>query len=382
MPGPAARAPIDPALLAGALEPLGRATMLPAVAYTSRNVLAWERRHVFAGSWLCLGRVDELAGGGAVHTRALTAGDVGVVVTVDDTDAPGAFANVCRHRGHELLPAGGSTGRDRLACPYHGWIYGLDGRLRSSAGMGIDGLDLIALPTAVWQGWLFVDALGSAPPFDEFLGDLAELVEPYQPGDLRLAARHTYTVAANWKVVVENYHECYHCPQIHPELCRVTPPASGENWDRPGAWIGGSMELRPGAETMSFDGRSHGRPIPGVDPATVLYLGLFPNLLVSAHPDYVMAHRLHPEAPDRTEIECSWYVPEGVEDASYAVDFWDLTNRQDWSACESVQRGLANPHFRPGPLGPREDAVHHWVSLMANIYLDPAAALAAAASRR
>jgi Rieske 2Fe-2S family protein len=125
--------------------------------------------------------------------------------------------------------------------------------------------------------------------------------------------------------------------------------------------------------TMSLDGRSMGRPIDGVDPRAVLYLGLFPNLLISLHPDYVMTHRMTPLAPDRTHVECAWYFradDDGAPpDASYAVDFWDRTNRQDWAACESVQRGLASPHFRPGPLAPNEDAVHQFVTMVARGYL-------------
>jgi Rieske 2Fe-2S family protein len=100
----------------------------------------------------------------------------------------------------------------------------------------------------------------------------------------------------------------------------------------------------------------------------VLYLGLFPDLLLSLHPDYVMTHQLAPSAPNRTRIVCSWYVPEGVTDASYAEEFWDRTNRQDWAACESVQRGLASPHFRPGPFAPNEDAVHRWVTMVGRAY--------------
>ncbi|MGH9116310.1 MAG: aromatic ring-hydroxylating oxygenase subunit alpha [Acidimicrobiales bacterium] len=347
------------------------------MAYTSDEVLAWERRHVFAGAWVCLGRREELAAGGTA--LAAEVGDVGVLLTFD-ADRFRAFANVCRHRGHELLPIGGTSERRRLRCPYHGWAYDLDGSLVSAARLELDEqepeqepepLGLVELPARVWEGWLFVNAGGSAPPFDTYVGDLAELVAPYRPEALRLGARHRYEVAANWKILVENYHECYHCPQIHPELCLVSPPRSGVNWDRPGAWIGGSMDLRPSADTMSLDGRSDGRPLPGVDPRVVLYLGLFPNLLVSAHPDYVMTHRLEPQAPARTSVECSWYFPDGVDCPSYAVDFWDVTNREDWAACESVQRGLSNPHFRPGPLAPREDAVHQWVTLMANLYLDP-----------
>jgi Rieske 2Fe-2S family protein len=180
-------------------------------------------------------------------------------------------------------------------------------------------------------------------------------------------------VAANWKVITENYHECYHCPLIHPELCQVTPPSSGENYVMPGAWVGGSMVLRDGMQTMSITGESRGRPIDGVDPTAVEYLGLFPNLLISAHPDYVMAHRMVPLAPDRTWVECSWYFPrprDGVAlDPSYAVEFWDITNREDWKACESVQRGLSSPHFTPGAFSPSEDAVHQFVTMVAGAYL-------------
>jgi Rieske 2Fe-2S family protein len=223
---------------------------------------------------------------------------------------------------------------------------------------------------AVWQGWVFVNGTGDAPPFAGHAGALTALVEPYAPARLTLAARHEYDVPANWKVIVENYHECYHCPLIHPELCAVSPPASGGNYDLPGAWVGGSMDLSEHAETMSLDGRSAGAFIPGAERRRVHYAGLFPDLLISLHPDYVMAHRLSPVEPGRTRVECSWYVPEGVTGADYAVEFWDRTNRQDWAACASVQRGLASPHFRPGPFAPAEDAVHRWVTLVARAYLD------------
>jgi len=149
----------------------------------------------------------------------------------------------------------------------------------------------------------------------------------------------------------------------------VSPPTSGSNFDLPGSWVGGSMDLRGEAVTMSLDGRSLGRPIPGVDPRVVLYLGLLPNLLLSLHPDYVMTHRMTPLAPDRTRVECSWYFLDADVDPSYAVEFWDTTNRQDWAACESVQRGLSSPHFRPGPLAPNEDAVHQFVTMVARGYL-------------
>ena len=376
------QAPLDPQLLTPALRPFGHSTVLPATAYTDPDVFAWERRHAIAGSWACLGRVADVLPEG-VTQRAVTVGDVPVVVTrapdLSPSGSPAAFANTCPHRGHELV-AEGCTGSSRsMVCPYHAWSFGLDGRLvgaprmRGVAGFDPSGVGLVPVPLAVWQGFVFVNATGSAVPFEEHVGELEQLVAPYGLEALRLGGRHEYSLAANWKVIAENYHECYHCPLIHPELCQVSPPDSGDNFDLPGAWVGGLMELREGAETMSLDGRSAGAPIPGAPARSVLYVGLFPNLLLSLHPDYVMTHRMVPLAPDRTWVECSWLFPAAAFerpgfDASYAVDFWDLTNREDWDACESVQRGLASPHYRPGPLAPGEDAVHQWVTMVGRLY--------------
>ncbi len=357
--------------------------MLPALAYTSPEVLAWELRHLYAGTWACLGRLDELLPDGTTQ-RSVGVGDVGALLT----RAGGRvrmFANTCRHRGHELLPPDAANTKQSIVCPYHAWSYDLAGRVVAAPGFrevaGFEPADhgLVELPVTTWSGWVF--GHGRLPlghpalvPFDRHLGDLDDLVTAYHPETLRLADRHTYEVAANWKVVAENYHECYHCPLIHPELCQVTPPTSGDNYDLPGAWVGGRMDLREGVATMSLTGESGGHPIPGVPPTAVEYLHLLPNLLVSAHPDYVMTHRLQPLAPGRTWIECSWYLqpaPDGsVPDPAYAVDFWDLTNRQDWAACESVQRGLEGPHFRPGPFAPDEDAVARLVGLVSRAYAE------------
>jgi len=195
------------------------------------------------------------------------------------------------------------------------------------------------------------------------------------------ASSHEYNVRANWKVLVENYQECYHCSMIHPELCRVSPPESGENLDLGGNWVGGWMDLRPGAQTMSLDGHSGSPVIARLDEEqrrTVMYVAVLPNLLISLHPDYVMTHLLTPLAPDLTHVRCSWaFLPEAVAradfDPSYALDFWDITNRQDWAACESVQRGMNAPHFTPGPLAPAEDGVYQFVTFMARAYQgDPA----------
>ena len=360
--------------------------MLPAVAYTSSDVLSWEQRFLFAGSWTCLGRISDLlptpTTGRPVTQRAVVVGDIAALL-VQDHSSVRMFANTCRHRGHELLASGESSQRRSIVCPYHAWTYDLEGSLLAAKGFRDDETfdaaahGLVELPVRVWEGWVFAHALhdtssGDVPSFTAHLGDVARIIAPYACGELVLADRHTYEVAANWKVIAENYHECYHCPLIHPELCAVSPPDSGDNYDLPGAWVGGSMDLRDGMATMSLTGELAATPLPGVDPARVEYLHVLPNLLVSTHPDYVMTHRMVPLTPGRTWIECSWLVapgPDGsITDAGGAVEFWDVTNRQDWAACESVQRGLASPHFAPGPFAPNEDAVAHLVATIGGAY--------------
>jgi Rieske 2Fe-2S family protein len=366
-------APVDPERLSRALLPFGQSTMLPVESYTSPDVLAWERRNLVAGSWACVGRVDELRGADSTQ-RAIVVGDIPVLLTFADAEVR-AFANTCRHRAHVLLEDDQCSSNKSVLCVYHAWTYRLDGSLQGAPGFRdnefFDKADygLVPLPSKVWHGWLFVNASGTAASFEEHLGVLDDLLAPYRPEDLVLGGRHSYEIAANWKLVSENYHECYHCPLIHPELCQVSNPNSGDNHALPGAWVGGTMDLKGDAVTMSMDGTSPGRPIDGAPQHTVLYVQIFPNLLISGHPDYVMTHRVLPLAPDRTWIECSWFFPDADIDPTYAMEFWDLTNSQDWKACELVQRGLTSPHFSPGPFAPNEDAVHQWVQMIGRGYL-------------
>ena len=370
-------APIDHAQVSHALRPFGESTVLPIAAYTDPEIFRWEQRNAFAGSWYCAGREQDLLQGG-VTQAGITIGDIPVLLTRTG-GVLRALANTCTHRGHELIPDGVSSRARSLVCPYHAWRFGLDGglatapRMREVPCFEPSQLGLTPLPLVIWHGWVLVNATADAAPFSDHAGELDALVAPYRCARLRLGARREYVVRANWKVIVENYHECYHCSLIHPELCRVTLPDSGANEDRPGAWIGGAMDLRDSAQTMSLDGRSLGVPIDGAPSRHVAYYGLFPNLTVSLHPDYVMTHRLIPIAVDQTRIECSWlFPPEAFDrpgfDPAYARDFWDVTNREDWPACESVQRGLASSHYRPGPLAPGESAVHQWVTMIGRLY--------------
>jgi glycine betaine catabolism A len=355
---------------------------LPAAAYTDALVLRWEMEQFFDGSWVCVGRSEDLRYAG--DRRAVRLGHERILVVRDESGELRAFYNVCRHRGHELMAVGETASGRFVRCPYHAWAYGLDGELRGAPGFGkSDGFDkadypLVPVRIAEWQGWVFANASGEAVPFEEHVGNLGDMIGNHGAGELVTAARQDYEVEANWKILVENYHECYHCPSIHPELCKVSPPKSGEDHESRGAWVGGSMELEDHAETMSLTGESFAPRLPLLaagQEREVYYYQIFPNLLISPHPDYVMTHRLTPVAPDRTHVECEWLFSReatGTEgfDPSYATEFWHITNGQDWRACEAVQRGVSSRGYRQGPLSPEESTVGKFVAMVARGYLE------------
>jgi phenylpropionate dioxygenase-like ring-hydroxylating dioxygenase large terminal subunit len=373
---------LEPESLKRCLAPLGEAETLPGAAYHDPGVFEWEQQTFFESSWFCLGRSSELSLVG--DQKAVAVGsETGLLVREDG--GLKAFFNVCRHRGHELLEAGTCSHARAIKCPYHGWVYGLDGSLRGAPRYNdLPAFDasehsLVPLRVVEWKGWVFANASGDAPDFSEHVGSLDALTADHECERLVGLARHDYVVSANWKIVTENYHECYHCPQIHPELCLVTSPDSGTDDPSDGAWAGGSMDLFDHATTMSMTGESAGQILRGLDgrkSRKVYYYSLWPNLLISLHPDYVMTHRLEPLAAGKTRIECEWLFPPEVAtedfDPSYAVDFWDITNKEDWGACESVQRGSASRAYSQGPLSLIEGTTHQFIAMVAAGYLQGA----------
>lgn len=338
--------------------------------------------NIFGVGWVCIGRSDDLLSTNQV--RATDVGGEGVLLARDSDGVLRAFSNVCRHRGHELVPPGAPIDVGSIRCPYHSWSYRFDGTLRAaplltqSPDFQMSDYPLIPIAVVDYLGWVWVDLSGTANPIEEHFGNLGEITLPYQTTDLVTAVTHSYVVDANWKIVVENYNECYHCSTIHPELCEVTPPESGLDHQPTGMWLGGTMDLKPHAVTMSLDGASKCANLAGVVAANlerqVWYLTVMPSLLLSLHPDYVMTHLLSPVSPDQTRVECSWLFPPSIVeldgfDPSYASDFWDITNREDWSACAGVMRGMKNLGYRPGPLSSWEGTVYQFLGVMARLYL-------------
>jgi phenylpropionate dioxygenase-like ring-hydroxylating dioxygenase large terminal subunit len=378
-------APLDLGGVEQVLRSYDHALTLPGEAYWSPEVFAWERRHLFEGSWMCVGRAADLSLDRPGAQAAIQAGAQSFLLVRGDDEELRAFHNVCRHRGHELVPVGERRTQRGIKCPYHSWVYGLGGDLRATPRFDMDSLDKTDLPLVqarldTWHGWLFLNASGDAPDLAAQLGNLGIVVEGYRPEDLWLGASHTYQLRANWKIAIENYCECYHCSEIHPELCKVTPPDSNIAYPEraTGVWLGGPMELLDHAVTMSLTGESDGTPIPGLPEdkrRLVGYSVVYPNLLISPHPDYVMTHRLVPLAPDLTEVECAWYFPEEAFalrgfSPDYAAEFWDITNREDWAACESVQRNVSSDGYRPGPFSYWEVDVFRSQAIIARAYLE------------
>jgi glycine betaine catabolism A len=370
--------------------PLERATQLPGAAFTDPEVLAWEIEEVFQRGWICAGHVDQVNQRGSFVMVEI--GRESVLVVGDDQGVPRAFINSCRHRGSRIVdtPEGSVP---RLQCPYHAWSYDFDGMLKNAPfteeleDFDGDCFGLKPVRLAVIEGLVLVDLSGDAPSPAEHVGELATHLARYRTGELRRAQRTTYEVAANWKAIAENYSECLHCPGVHPELNRLSHYLSGDTVTGPGAWCGGSMALADGAETMAVDGaQAHRPPIAGLteaDRRSVLYFLLFPNTLVSLHPDYVMLHTLWPREPNRTDVVCEWFFEPATMrargfDASDAVAFWDQVNREDWGVCRLAQLGMSSLHYEPGRYTSREGDVHAFDVMVADRYLE---ALSAAPAR-
>jgi Rieske 2Fe-2S family protein len=362
---PAARAGLEPTL--------------PSRWYRDERVFAVEKERIFCREWLCVGREEELAGPGSF--RVLGPCGESVLLLRNRDEQLRAYYNVCRHRGTRLCrdplapaspearaPLTGGIAAGRITCPYHQWTYDLDGRLIGAphlAGEPDFDKGLFSLyPVAVdsWGGFIFLNLTPSrAVPLRPQLGAIAERTVRYPLAQLRIGHTIRYRVAANWKVLCENYNECYHCAGVHPELCAVVPAfreRGGANLD----WERG-IPHRPGAYTFTASGTTRRRAFPGLnDDERVRHKGelVYPNLFVSLACDHVAAFILEPQSATHTDITCHFlFEPHEIGksdfDPSDASEFWDLVNRQDWAICEAVQQGIGARVHEHGYYAPMED---------------------------
>ena len=345
---------------------------LPGPSYTSEAEFARERDRVLFPGWFCVGRADDLTGPGC-YLAADVCGESIIVTRTDDGGLAGYY-NLCRHRGSRLVPAAaGPTACGQfggsIRCPYHAWTYGLDGTLRAAPFLPAlrehrAALSLHRVEVATWGGFVFArleppaspDASG---PLETTLGEIPARVAGYPLADLRAEARLRYDVAANWKVILENYNECYHCGPVHPELCELVPAFRRGGGDLD--WAAG-IPHRPGATTFTSTGTTRRAPFPGLsETERTRHFGelVLPNLMLSLSADHVAAFTVWPRSAGQTTVLCDFlFHPAELArpgfDPSDAVGFWDLVNRQDWSICEQVQDGMGSRRFSAGYLAPME----------------------------
>ncbi|CAN5484365.1 aromatic ring-hydroxylating dioxygenase subunit alpha [soil metagenome] len=348
------------------------ALTLPQRYFIAPEVFAEEQAKVFARQWVCVGHQSQLPKAGDYFVHEV-AGE-SLIIVRDKSGGVRGHYNVCRHRGTRLCEE--ATGHAAaIQCPYHAWTYRLDGRLLAAPHMdAVPGFDkgdfsLQAVNLSLWEGFIFVRLADEPTALAEVFAPLAGKFSHWNLPQLRSARRITYDVRANWKLVFQNYSECYHCPGVHPALARVSPYDSAENDLCEGPFLGGFMDIAKGA-SLTISGNACARPVGKIrdaDQSRVFYYSIFPNLLLSLHPDYVMVHQIWPQSPERTLIECDWFFhPDaaGATDPGYnpddAIEFWDITNRQDWHVCELSQQGIASLAYRPGPYSPRESIPAAW----------------------
>jgi len=338
--------------------------------FVSREIFDRERDKIFTRHWVLLGHESELARPGDYFLAEIA--DESLIVTRDQKATVRAFYNVCRHRGSRLCearsgePTHGHFGA--IQCPYHAWTYALDGELIGAPHMEkqFDKTDypLHAAKAGVWEGLIFANLSDAAMPLAEWFAPVSGKFSDWNVARLRAARRIEYDVAANWKLVFQNYSECYHCPGVHPELCKLSPFDSAENDLCQGPFLGGFMSINRG-RSLTQSGNACALPINDATPERIFYYSIFPNALLSLHPDYVMVHRLLPQSPNRTLIFCEWFFhPEAFQTENFdpedAIEFWDKVNRQDWHVCELSQQGISSRAYESGPYSPRERIPAAW----------------------
>jgi Rieske 2Fe-2S family protein len=343
---------------------------LPAAWYRDPAHYERELEAFWYGRWVAVARAEELARPG--DWRAMRIGTQSIVV-VRSNEGLRAFHNTCRHRGSVLCTEeSGNFARQRIVCPYHSWTYDLAGRLvatprrMETPDFRMGDFPLFGVAIDTWGGFVFVNLARDPAPLD--VGGLGGQFQRYRFAELRIGKRIVAEVRANWKLLAENFSECFHCPPVHPELCRVVTA-----YREAGAWgLRGSektVEYARGAQTLTLDGSARLPPISTLneEERRTLYVPamLPPNLFLNVQPDYVNSHLMFPTGPQSVRIVYDWLfeperLPLGEADLAHYVALWDLTNRQDAQNCEWQQEGMRSREFAHGHYVPQEFDCHRF----------------------
>ncbi len=367
------------------------AKALPQRYFISPDVFAEEQEKIFSRQWVLVGHQSRIAHAGDYFVSKVA--NESLIVIRDKRGEIRGFYNVCRHRGSRLIENTNGQLSGAIQCPYHAWTYGLDGRLLGAPHMDdVPGFNkgdypLHAVNVALWEGFIFVNLANSGAltsvlsqregrkqdgfvSLEDWFAPLNGKFSHWNMSILQPAKRIEYDVRANWKLMFENYSECYHCPGVHPQLQKISPYDSAENDLTEGPFLGGFMRIAKGRSlTMSGNACALGiadKEEEGEEAKhRVFYYSIFPNMLLSLHPEYVMVHQLWPQSPERTLIVCDWlFHPDAFSRKDFrpedAIEFWDMTNKQDWHVCELSQQGISSRAYQPGPYSSRESIPAAW----------------------
>ena len=357
-----------------AMEPYAaRAKSLPQKYFVSPDIFTKEQAEIFSKEWLLVGHQSQIPDAGDYIVQRVN--HESLFVIRDRGAKIHGFFNVCRHRGSRLIEDNCGN-RAAIQCPYHAWIYGLDGRLIGAPHMDeVPGFEKADYPLhevnlGIWEGFIFVNLRDASAErgdysLEHWFAPLSGKFSHWNMSILQPAKRIEYDVRANWKLMFENYSECYHCPGVHPQLQKVSPYDSAKNDLREGPFLGGFMKINPG-KSLTMSGNACAAFVGKIENLQqVFYYSIFPNMLLSLHPEYVMVHQLWPQSPERTLIVCDWFFhPEAFKRSNFnpedAVEIWDMVNRQDWHVCELSQQGISSRAYDPGPYSARESIPAAW----------------------
>jgi len=344
----------------GVLQPPSRAVSLPPQCYTSRGFLETELARAFRSAWASLGRADRVPAPG--DYAALDLAGVPLILLRDKAGELRAYANCCRHRGTKLLSGQGHC--RTVACPFHGWVYGLDGSLvhapdmERAEGFAPSDYGLLALRLAERDGFVFVNPDGTAPPVDDWLGAFSRVHAPWRLGEMASARRREFEVVCNWKLFLEVFNEYYHLKAVHPRSIAGIYHAPDEPEDADGQFVTqfGSHDASSGL--LVADRAEAFPPVPGLDGRNrsgTRYSWVFPNLTFAASAEAIWVYDVSPLAPDRTWVGMTCAFPPAAREihdfAERAAAYYerlDVAIAEDVAVLELQQEGLASPLARSG----------------------------------
>ena len=360
---------------------------LPTHWYIDADHYERELKAIWYRDWIAVGRLEQIPEPGDYFVTKI--GTQQIIVTRDKDNVPRAYHNTCRHRGSIICTElEGRFKNGRIICPYHTWAYGLDGKLLATPfRVESDDFDpgdypLYDVAVDTWKGFIFV-CLDEYPSqtLEQALGEEAKEVESWPLEDMVIVHEEVTVLDCNWKIFWENYNECYHCPRIHPELCKVVPLyAEGIQgyYDRPG-WEpkddkdNGEPSVAEGMTTWTADGISALPELKGLDEKKkakgMNFATLLGSMYVVVHPQYARSVRLRPLGPETLELTATWFLPPETaaahpEEVEHLLSLVRLVIAQDGRACEWNQAGLHSHRHTEGVLVPQESGVawiHDWL---------------------